>query len=239
LAGFEVSVLTGGYKAFRQSVLNDQISCEKLLVLGGYTGSGKTEILHEIQKLGHSILDLEKLACHKGSVFGAIGEPPQPSQEQFENELYLKLLRHDQNQILWVEDESKAIGKLRVPEFFYLQIRSTKVFFIEKSKEARLRFIEELYGQGNPEEFEHMIRKLSKRLGGLRLKMALEALKKEELKASAEIVLQYYDEGYLHGLEKRESGTYRKVDVAGMTDHETAKMLLVLAQEFYPTGEKT
>ncbi len=90
-AGFEVSVLEGGYKTYRRFVrqkLGEEIN---LIVLGGKTGSGKSDILNELATFGEQIIDLEKIAHHKGSAFGDLGQEKQPSNEQFENNLYLEL----------------------------------------------------------------------------------------------------------------------------------------------------
>jgi len=87
--GFKkVYVIKGGYKAYRNYILKFFAQPFKLYILGGYTGSGKTHILHEIEKNGEQVIDLEFLAHHKGSAFGAINEPQQPTVEHFENQLF-------------------------------------------------------------------------------------------------------------------------------------------------------
>ena len=91
LYGFKVYALAGGYKAFRNWVLQQFEVDYNFMILGGYTGSGKTYLLHELQKQGEHIIDLEQLANHKGSSFGNIGLPAQPSQEMFENMLAVEL----------------------------------------------------------------------------------------------------------------------------------------------------
>ncbi|RYY95648.1 MAG: tRNA 2-selenouridine(34) synthase MnmH, partial [Chitinophagaceae bacterium] len=91
LYGFTVHVLDGGYKSFRNYVLETFTLPFRLRILGGYTGSGKTELLPQLKALGETVVDLEGLACHKGSAFGSIDMPPQPTQELFENLLALEL----------------------------------------------------------------------------------------------------------------------------------------------------
>ena len=95
-AGFDVQVVQGGYKAYRTHVLEQfALRKSKFVVLGGKTGSGKTEILKQLASLGEQVIDLEALANHKGSAFGALGEEPQPRVEQFENNLFAILKKMD------------------------------------------------------------------------------------------------------------------------------------------------
>ena len=84
-AGLTASTLVGGYKAYRNTVLSAFSEPHNLIILGGKTGSGKTDILKELARQGEQIIDLEGLANHKGSTYGAIGQAPQPATEQFEN----------------------------------------------------------------------------------------------------------------------------------------------------------
>jgi tRNA 2-selenouridine synthase len=100
-------------------------------VIGGYTGSGKTEILHALKFKGENIIDLEGLANHKGSSFGAIGQATQPSQEMFENLLGLALSKFSSTQkYIWVEDESQRIGTVMVPTPFFKLMRNSACYFI-------------------------------------------------------------------------------------------------------------
>ena len=85
LFGFKIHTLKGGYKSFRKWVLSQFEKEYEINILGGFTGSGKTILLEEMQKRGHTIIDLEKLASHKGSAFGSLGEMAQPGPEMFEN----------------------------------------------------------------------------------------------------------------------------------------------------------
>ena len=102
LYGFKVYLLSGGYKAYRKWVLAQFEKEYNFTIIGGYTGSGKTPVLHELQKQGKNIIDLEALANHKGSAFGALGEKPQPGQEMFENLLSQSL--HDTG--YWILDKT-------------------------------------------------------------------------------------------------------------------------------------
>ena len=137
-AGFtEVTILTGGYKAFRKLVLASFQRPVDLRVLGGYTGTGKTETLHHLKEVGEHVIDLEALAHHKGSSYGALGEAPQPTSEHFENLIWDQLHRMDPERPLWVEDESLMVGRARIPDDFFAQLRSSPLFFAEMPIEER------------------------------------------------------------------------------------------------------
>ncbi len=125
LYGFKVYTLAGGYKAFRKWVLQYLEQDHNLAILGGYTGSGKTEILHHLKEKGEIIVDLEGIANHKGSAFGALGMPAQPSQEMFENRLAVDLYRASaKGKTIWIEDESQRIGHINIPQGFWKTMRS-------------------------------------------------------------------------------------------------------------------
>ena len=98
------SILEGGYKAYRHHILEDLGKERETIILGGLTGSGKTHILRHLALLGGQVTDLEGLACHKGSAFGSLGQPPQPSTEHFANLLYDDLASKDRGKPLWLED---------------------------------------------------------------------------------------------------------------------------------------
>jgi tRNA 2-selenouridine synthase len=236
-AGFQVKILTGGYKAFRNAVLHDEIKPEKLVILGGLTGSGKTPLLHALEAAGEQVLDLEMLACHKGSVFGSVGEPPQPTQEQFENEIYSALFLADKEKMIWVEDESKAIGRLRIPNEVYDLLRSSRLLFLEQSRVSRLQRITDLYGEADPEILETFIRKIAKRLGGLRLKLALEALASKDITEAASQVLEYYDRTYLFGLDQRDPSSWKKVEGLDSGMDELVATLKKEAEQFFRSGK--
>ena len=119
LTGFDVSILKGGYKAYRNFALAIFNEDYKLKILGGKTGSGKTQLLHQMNKLGIQIIDLEAIAHHKGSAFGKIGHDAQPTSEQFENNLAMALQTLNAKKEIWLEDESKGIGKCFIPMNFW------------------------------------------------------------------------------------------------------------------------
>jgi len=131
LFGYKVYTLQKGYKAFRNAVLDSFREPREILILGGKTGSAKTEVLHALKEKGEQVTDLEALAHHRGSAFGRIDEAPQPSQEQFENDLFLELKKTDPRKPLWLEDESQRIGNLNIPNALWNQMRNARVVYLE------------------------------------------------------------------------------------------------------------
>ena len=204
-AGFnEVLVLKGGYKAFRKHVLEDVCAPRELLILGGYTGSGKTETLRHLHELGEQVIDLEALAHHKGSSYGAIGEAPQPTSEHFENLLWHALRRNDPTRPIWLEDESLMIGRAKIPDEFFAHMRAAPLFFVEMPIEQRaLRLVED-YGRYPKEQLAEATKRIEKRMGPQHCKAALEALEEGDLFAVAMAALRYYDQTYAHGASKRD-----------------------------------
>lgn len=222
LYGFEVYTLAGGYKAFRRWCGQQFAKPYPFSVLGGYTGSGKTGILRELKALGKSVLDLESLASHKGSAFGHLGEPPQPTQEMFENRLALALadLAHsttheadsttdarlmDQADPIWLEDESQRIGSVNIPTDLFRHIQTRPVYFLDIPFEKRLDHIVRGYGHFEKSKLAEAITRLQKRLGGQKTRTALDYLEEGNLPGCFSILLEYYDKYYLKGLSQKQS----------------------------------
>src|ERR1700733_14354956 len=128
MTGLQVMTLEGGYKRFRRHVLQtlSQIFSEKLVVIGGMTGSGKTEILRVLKERGEQVVDLEQLANHRGSAFGGIGMELQPSVEQFENKIACLWDKLDLDRRIWLEDESRMIGKCKIPDALFAAMMQAK-----------------------------------------------------------------------------------------------------------------
>ena len=208
LYGFEVYTLEGGYKYFRRWVLRQFEKDYPVRLLGGYTGSGKTDVLSALEKKGELVLDLEKLAKHKGSAFGNLGMPLQPTQEQFENELaatlYGLMQKRSPEKEIWVEDESQRIGDVNIPILLWKNMRKRNIFFLDIPFEERLKYLVAQYGKHEKERLVNAIIRIKKRLGGLETKEAVNALIEERIEDCFRILLRYYDKWYLKGLNNRE-----------------------------------
>lgn len=206
LYGFKVHLLAGGYKSYRRWALEQLEQPHQLNVLGGFTGSGKTEVLKQLQANGACTIDLEELAGHKGSAFGNMGQQPQPSQEMFENLLAEALHQHYtqfERPTIWVEDESQRIGLINLPQTFWLYMRCSPVYFLDIPFEERLQHLVKEYGSYPQAALAEGIQRIAKRLGGLETKNALQYLEAGDITACFAILLKYYDKLYLKGLHNR------------------------------------
>ena len=214
--GFKVYTLIGGYKKFRNHVLDSFKKPYSLNIVGGYTGSGKTELLKTLKEKRENVIDLEGLAHHKGSAFGAIGLPPQPTQEMFENLLsnelsaiYSKegLLTPDSRlptSCIWLEDESQRIGLVNIPGDLWKNMRQSPVWFLDIPFEERLKHIIPEYGVLDPEKLIAAIERISQKLGHLNAKTAILLLNEGKISESFAILLKYYDKFYFRSLHNRE-----------------------------------
>ncbi len=206
LYGFTVYTLVGGYKSFRRWSLEQFEQPYSFRILGGFTGSGKTPLLEKLAKEGETIINLEALAHHKGSAFGNLGMPPQPTQEQFENKLALALFAAAKKTTpIWIEDESQRIGDVNTPMSLWKQMRSSPVYFIDIPFDERLKHIVAEYGKHERERLVNSVIRIKKRLGGLETKEAVNALIEDRVEDCFRILLTYYDKWYSKGLHNREN----------------------------------
>ncbi|MBI9033296.1 MAG: tRNA 2-selenouridine(34) synthase MnmH [Bacteroidales bacterium] len=231
-SGLEVDILEDGYKAYRSYIRSDFDNPAPIIILSGMTGSGKTDVLHALEKLGEQIIDLEGIANHKGSAFGAMGQDPQPTNEQFENDIAFLWQKLDFNKPVWVEDESRAIGTNSIPEPLFFQMRKAPVLRIEILKEHRIvRLINE-YACFEKDELEKAIIRIGKRLGGQHVKRAVQALEKDDFAMVADITLDYYDKAYIDGLVNRRSSEFiQNVKVDEDNPMKTAQTLIQLGKD--------
>jgi tRNA 2-selenouridine synthase len=230
LYGFQVYTLVGGYKAYRRWALQQFDRSYNFQVLGGCTGSGKTAILQHLQKSGCAVIDLEGLAGHKGSAFGNIGLPAQPSQEHFENALALQLFLKSQMDLpIFIEDESQRIGTVNLPTALYAHMRGQPLWFLQVPFHERLSYLVADYGRGDVEALINAIVRIKKRLGGLEAKTAINHLLEGDLHGCFGILLQYYDKWYtknIHSLRPQADLSITNIDCADTRVEQNAQLVL-------------
>ena len=183
-----------------------------MIVLGGLTGSSKTHILKYIKESGHQVIDLEGIANHKGSAFGALGQPQQPTTEHFANLLFQELKQIDNSKSFWVEDESHNIGSVFMPDGFYSNIQDSPIVIILMDAKLRLPRLLEEYSKYPADTLKASVMKISKRLGGNNTKDAVNAIDSGDFAKAIEITLCYYDKAYRFGLTKKQSQNIIYVD---------------------------
>ncbi|MCW5658858.1 MAG: tRNA 2-selenouridine(34) synthase MnmH [Burkholderiaceae bacterium] len=148
--GFRTAKLQGGYKAFRALVRSELAELPArftFTVLAGRTGSGKTRLLHALRAQGAQVLDLEAIACHRGSVLGGLPDRPQPSQKAFDTQLWHALHALDPGRPVFVESESKKVGALQLPDALVARMRETgQCLRVEMNDAARVQLLLEEYG---------------------------------------------------------------------------------------------
>jgi tRNA 2-selenouridine synthase len=217
----------------------------RLKILGGYTGSGKTKVLQELEKQGETIIDLEGLANHKGSAFGNIGLPPQPTQEMFENIMGMELVKKSKTNtwtpgstftsekygehisFIWVEDESQRIGLVNIPKDFWNTMRRSQVCFLNIPFEERLQHLIEEYGRLEKQKMTDAIIRIKERLGGLEAKKAINYLQEGNTGECFRILLKYYDKWYAKGLHNREglNSLLHTIDLESVTPLNAIKLI--------------
>ena len=219
--GIEVLRLKDGYKRYRNWCLEKFTRPHKLIVMSGKTGSQKTERLFGLHEVGEAVIDLEGLAHHKGSAFGSLGLPEQPSQEQFENNLghalYFELKK---NLPVWYENESRFIGKIRVPDPIFNRIVKSPRIEIEPSFENRFQFLMENYGCFSNDELIEKTELLTKRMGLEANKKSIEALENGDKNEWLTLLMHYYDKAYEQGRLKQ--AVQPKTIQLTITEHSTS-----------------
>lgn len=173
------------------------------------------------------MLDLEALASHKGSAFGGLMMPPQPTTEQFENELFEEILDLDLTKRIWIEDESIAIGKIFLPHHIWQQMNKSPMVTIEVDKKIRIERLADEYGRANQEEFTKAMTQIRTKLGGQHLNAARAKYLDGDMKATIDILLTYYDKAYLAGIEKRKARVQKTFNWDGLDVSAIAKQMLV------------
>ena len=195
-SGLNACIMQGGYKAFRNYVLEYFDNERKIILLGGKTGSGKTDILKKLNALSLQTIDLEDLAHHKGSAFGAINEQHQNPQQVFEHDLYHRLSLLDDTQAVVLEDESQTIGFNKLPHSLWLQMKQATIIKIEIPFELRVQKLVDDYTTVDIEALKSCVLKISQQLGSLNTKLCLQYLDERNLSDVARLSLLYYDRAY-------------------------------------------
>lgn len=212
LSGFEVEVLPGGYKRFRNWAISAFDVPKTIVVLDGATGSGKTELLSGLRDAGEQVICLESLAHHSGSAFGGINHPPQPTQEQFENDLAFAYAKSDPNRPLWFENESRSVGKMVIPNELFKLLQTAPMVQMQTTYEERYQRLMRDYGEASQEVLSNCTTLVAKRLGFDQATFALQDLREGNREAWLKRLMVYYDKQYAFGTKRKVETPYQSVE---------------------------
>ncbi|MEP6609435.1 MAG: tRNA 2-selenouridine(34) synthase MnmH [Burkholderiaceae bacterium] len=206
--GWQALQLDGGYRAYRRQVISDLTVLPDRLsfrVICGSTGSGKSRLLQQLCSEGAQVLDLEKLAQHRGSVLGGLPAQPQPSQRMFETRLWSALQSFDPARTVFVESESRKIGEVRIPEHLMIAMRGSECIRLDVPLAVRVQLLRDEY-----QHFESDHATLNSQLDCLaalhgRQKIAhwKELAKANDWDAVVEqLLVEHYDPAYLKSIDR-------------------------------------
>ena len=227
--GFKVTLLEGGYKAFRTAVLTSLPDIARRLryrVVCGPTGSGKTRLLHALAQAGAQVLDLEALACHRSSVLGMIPGQAQPTQKAFETLVWDALRRFDPARPVFVESESRKVGNLAVPESLIGLMRQSPCLRLELPDDERVALLLEDYDFFARDKvlFCERLDALSELRGKSVVRAWQEQVENGETEAVVrELLLKHYDPGYAASIARNFTG-YSGAQTITPTDRSALAM---------------
>lgn len=238
--GFPAWQLIGGYKAFRRQVVkyfhNTRLNIP-VFVLNGLTGVGKTRMIQTLLGMGAPALDLEGIANHRGSAFGAVGLGEPRSQKDFDALLFLALSDLKNAPYLIVEGEGKRIGPVIVPDFLYEAMRQGPHILLETSLAIRVRrILQEYYGQlDNTEALVKAVLSLQKKMGREACEALAAQIRQGDLEAAARTLCTDYYDLYYRDSKQKKSHYLAVVDVADL--QWGAGQIICIAERFLKEGE--
>ena len=206
--GFRVSLIEGGYKAFRAAMLLDMATCAARLrfqVICGTTGSGKTRLLQALSKAGAQVLDLEDLARHRSSVLGALPGIAQPTQKRFDTLVWEQIRHFDAQRVVFVESESKKVGNVSIHPALVERIRNSPCSVVDLTLDQRVELLLEDYAyfSANPEQFCLRLDALTAQRGRAVIEDWQALVRQGELRPVVQSLLTaHYDPVYVQSMER-------------------------------------
>jgi tRNA 2-selenouridine synthase len=234
--GWRTAVLVGGYRTYRRGVqarLYEQPCPLKLVLLDGNTGLGKTEILNGLPQQGLQIVDLEGLAGHRGSLFGALAGRPQPSQKMFESRLLQVIDGLDPARPVVVEAESSKIGNLMVPPSFWQAMRAAPRIELTAPRAERARYLVRAYHDiiADRDALETAFRSLPVYPAERRLENWRRMAAAGDFEALAEALIElHYDPAYDRGRRKAGKPPLARIDLASLDEAALREAAAAIAE---------
>ena len=202
-----------------------------LFVLAGYTGSGKTDVLHLLQQKGQQVINLEALASHNGSVFGHLPHNKPPSSYHFHKSLIRKWKGFDLSKPVFCENKASTLGSLQIPQWLFQHMQQAPMIWVEVTKEIRLQRLLSVYGNIEPLDFKQALCKLSNRLTEQQIPKIVDAFELGKKELVFQALMEYYDQGlYYKQTPERIIGEVTMNE----TSAENMLQILKLAESFFP-----
>ena len=226
--GWRTGVLAGGYKAYRAHVRErlEAIGGQfQFNVLCGLTGTAKTSILRDLHKSYSQVLDLEKLANHRGSLLGREVDSPQPSQKGFESALLMALERLDISQPVWVEAESNKIGQIFIPSQVWEKLKQGRCLEIKASVDSRVQYLSERYPQFSEDlpALTQLLQKLRSRYGQAQLDEWQSLIDQGDVAAVVRSLLEiHYDPAYRRSMKQQYLNQVQKIELPDLSSKSIA-----------------
>jgi tRNA 2-selenouridine synthase len=221
--GFQVTLIEGGYKAFRAAVVEDiaRLATQfSYRIICGPTGSGKTRLLQGLASAGAQILDLEALADHRSSVLGLIPGQEQPSQKQFDMRIWHALRQLDPERTVWAESESKKVGNVSIPDALMHALRESPCARVELPIAERVALLLEDYDffVKDPDFFCKRLDVLRDLRGHEQINAWQQMIRSREMsQVVAELLEKHYDPGYLSSTRRNFKQFDASILIAGST----------------------
>ena len=229
-AGYNVHILENGYKSYRQFVKSYFENKFQLIVIGGMTGTGKTEILNQLYQNGEQVINLEGLAQHKGSVFGHFGQLIQPKTEHFENLLFNSLHKFSLNKPIWIEDESLTIGNVYIPKTFHEKMQTSKFILLEREINERAKRLVIEYAHFDKQLLVKAIERISRKLGTDKAQIIINFIINNDFYNAILKTLYYYDKQYIYSLQKNKKNDVINFDINNLSLQDICNNLLNLSK---------
>jgi len=239
--GWRVKLLDGGYRTWRRLVstgLETEDPLSPLILIDGQTGTAKTALLLELERQGEQVIDLEGLACHRGSVFGDFSDTPQPSQKRFETGLWTRLRTLDPERPVFVEAESTMVGKRRVPKRLWAAMKAAPRIEIAAPVSARADYLLTAYPDlaAEADKLDAAISRLAGHHSNADIQAWREMARAGELRdLAAALVTAHYDPAYDRARKRHGGAPVQRLETASLSPQalaETATRLRQTALEF-------
>jgi tRNA 2-selenouridine synthase len=195
-AGMRVRVVPRGYKGFRNAAHELVSRPWTYRLVTGKTGAGKTDFLHQQALAGEQVVDLEGIAHHRGSVFGKLGQLAQPTTEHALNKIHRVMSAFDIDKLVWIEDESRTVGKVHLPEVMFDAMQRAQHHELDVDIDTRVQNLVRDYGSFPKQELCDALSVIKQKLGGERYQHAMQAVMSDDLPTAVRLILDYYDRTY-------------------------------------------